>query len=228
MPVELPSDVPVRIQQHPCVVLAHSNAQRCVGCFAKFVFKLRWYTAPYRALSRSATKVTQVLTERDEARLRRISKALQPAREIGICSFEGVFCVVCSMLAYRVFVPLLWPACFVSTRFNMPRQGLARLLTQLVFAAQRLASSIPQRIRNLEALPGRRQSYTVRLRDSPCRGHGAVKQLPQRVRDSRKLPCSRAIEEERVAGSENKNYLRHRRIVCRPSRAVLVKALRKH
>jgi hypothetical protein len=116
----------------------------------------------------------------------------------------------------------------VSTRFNKPRQGLARLLTELVLATQSLASSIPQRVRDLEALRGRCKGYTVRLRDSPCRRHGAVKQLPQRVRDPRELPCSRTVEEERVAGSENKNYLRHRRIVCRPSCTVLVKALRKH
>ena len=122
MSVELPGNIPVGIQQHPCVVLAHPNAQRCVGCFAKFVFELRRYTAPYRTLSGSATKVAQVLAERNEARLRCISEALQPAREIGICGFEGVFCVVCSMLVHREDAAAL-PACFVSTRFNMPRQG---------------------------------------------------------------------------------------------------------
>jgi hypothetical protein len=59
-----------------------------------------------------------------------------------------------------------------------------KTLTELVLSAQRLATSIPQRLRGLEALRSRRKRYTIGLCDSPGRRHGAVEQLPECLRDS--------------------------------------------
>jgi hypothetical protein len=56
-------------------------------------------------------------------------------------------------------------------------------LTKLVLPGQRLASSIPQRLRVFEAFDTWRKGYTVWLSNPPLRGHTTVEQLPQRLGD---------------------------------------------
>jgi hypothetical protein len=85
------------------------------------------------------------------------------------------------------FHSVVWPVSI--PRFNDPRarasgKAASWELTQLVFSAQRLAPSIPQRLRTFIALCPWRESYTIWLGDPPGWCHGAIEQLPQRRRDA--------------------------------------------
>ena len=82
--VELPRQLPVWIQDEPCILGPQGDTGRVFDGLANLVLELRRDAAVYRAMAARSSKVCEAGSESDEARLGCVWERLAPACEIGV------------------------------------------------------------------------------------------------------------------------------------------------